>query len=119
MNEVLDNLKAGVDLLDGYHTAVLILPNHVDERGRYIICTVSRDDEGYWKGDGTNPFDLGYMPKTFGRNLKTARELVQEENESRGIYNKNIFKEFISLNSDIKSFHLDRIVNFNYGGEDE
>jgi len=45
MNEVLDNLKAGVDLLDGYHTAVLILPNHVDERGRYIICTVSRDDE--------------------------------------------------------------------------
>ena len=32
MNEVLNNLKAGVDLLDGYHTAVLILPNHV------VIC---------------------------------------------------------------------------------
>ena len=119
MNKVLDNLKAGVDLLDGYHTAVLILPNHVDERGRYIICTISTGLEEYYKSDGTNPFDLGYVPKTFGCNLETARELVQEENESRGIYNKNIFKEFISHNSDIKSFYIDRIVNFNYGGEDE
>ena len=116
MNQVLEKEESVINLFEGFHTATFIVPNHKDKGGRYIICSASRDDEGYWVSDGTNVFDILYLPKTYGPDLELARKIVKEQNASNGILNKADFTEFLSINSDFKLWNLEEIIDINYGG---
>ena len=108
-----------INLYRGFHTATFIVENHKDNRGRYIICASCRDDTHYWVSDGTDVFDPLRMPKTYGSDLEKARKLVQEINASHGILDAKDFQLFLSINSDIKSYALDRITKFNYPETEE
>jgi|11BtaG_2_1085332.scaffolds.fasta_scaffold07042_7 hypothetical protein len=103
-----------INLYKGFNSATFIVENHKDNRGRYIICASCRDDSHYWVNDGTDVFDPLRMPKTYGSNLERAQKLVQEINANNGILNAEDFKRFLSVNSDIKSYALDKITEFNY-----